>query len=567
MTMLLAALLASAAAPALPPAQAMPARPPAIAARLAEAPLPDFGSRDAPKPLALGPALARAKGDRQAVRWTHAREMLARRRPDAALGALAVMAADEPLLRRVPAWRLTTAYAEVQLLRGDAAWALLDDPALAAAPVACALRVRAAALMPRRVDADELAIWLRCATPAVANWPRRDRRLYALAAARLGLTAGLPDAADRALASLPDRDAAANLLRARLAVLRGDTAAARLRLERVRLVGRADQQAQARIALLALTPAPGTRADLDALDAILFRQRGGAVERAALRLALARAEALGERARWLGYAAARLRHFPFDRDSSALQAELSRRLRTELAAAPDGLPAAADLLWRHRDLLPVGREGDAVVAALAERLELAGLWKRAAELAQYRMAQLPLDIDRGPLANQAALLWLRAGETDKADAVIMGTRALPLRGELAQRRDRLAAIVMARRGRIAEARTLISGDPGAADLRAAMAWHAEDWAGVVAETRGDDGRALIVLRRAVALAMLGNDAALDAMASRYAGRFAGRAEGRLLAMLADPDSAEPEALGAAIRTLDAGEPDELAALLLPPTKP
>ncbi len=82
---------------------------------------------------------------RQATRWRYAQALIARDRGGDALGVLDVMAADDPALARVAAWRRARGIALTLLDRRDAAIAAFDDRALDTDTETCLWRLRSLA--------------------------------------------------------------------------------------------------------------------------------------------------------------------------------------------------------------------------------------------------------------------------------------------------------------------------------------------------------------------------------------------------------------------------------------
>ncbi len=543
------ALTAAAGITALLPVPLAGADRPALsfAARLAE-------GADPPSAPSLMAAMRSHPGDLQAARWAYARAMLAAGRGPEALAALRVMRSAEPALALVPRWRRAAAAAHLASGQPDAVSGLLprgDGTVGAAAD--CALRLLAADGLAA-ADVAVLAADFACAAPPATAAAR-------LAHARTALRLGRLDRAAALLALLADGDPAANLLRAELARVQQRPVAARLRAERALAAqanlpprrGDGGVGLRARLLLLRLdhaagkTPAPAV---LTALDRLEFAHRGLPGSGDVLDFSEQLARDSGDHDRLVRLLAARLRMAGPGAADAPRRAELLALLGRGLTdAAPLSAPAlvaAADRLWRVRDLVPPGGPGAELARGLARQLAAAGLWARAAELTEFQLLGLPRDAMRGPVVNRAAALWLRAGDPARAAALLDDHRAIAMPGELMAEAQRLRAFALGRMGQGDAALALVADDPAA---RAALAWRLRRWDIVgAADAAGP-------VRRAIALASAGDDAGLARLAARPGGTGPARAA---IAALNQP--ADPAAAAATLAALDAGGGDGFDAL-------
>lgn len=577
------------------PAPSAPTRPspsPATAAPSAPAPAPSpFAVELAQRPLAAADtawsattetaawaALAEATPvTRQAVRWRYVQGLIARAKGSEALGVLDVMATTDPALPRIPAWRRAQGVALALLARTDAAIAAFDDPALATDPETCLWRMRVLATAERAVPALQA---LGCAMPALNARSGRARRPFILAAAHAAIQAGRPSPALLWLDHVPATDPAAALLRgeAELAQFRagpadrqpGRPAPGSRWFDAVASASDPELRAAAVLArieagLAAKTLSPA--AALRQLDELRFRWRGGAVERRALILAMTLATDRHDEPALLAAGAALLRYGATGADTVRLSTTLQAHLLA-LIAPESRLPlgTAAGLLWEYRDLMPTGADGDRIVWMLADRLQQAGLYRRAAELLGRRLDSAERDVEQGPLSVRIATLRILAGAPDAAIRVLRDTSAIAYPASIQDDRRRVQATALELLGQHAEALATLADMSDARPLRAELAWFARDWPGLVAigapmlppaspGARLSAEAQAIILRQAIACAMLGREDVLAQLNRRYARAFAALPTAPVFAMLTAPvGTVDPARLERAMAALPAAGP-------------
>lgn len=498
-----------------------------LAPDLAGSPVP-LGSVARGTPEATLAELGAASPEnRQRRRWNHALALLGSERPDEARGVLAVMAADEPDLKLVPAWRVAAAEAAARTRAYSEALSLLDDPSLAGVPEACAWRLLSlSALGGSAASLQQLP----CAKPALAARTPAARASFLWAAAGAAIAIKRPDAALHYLRFAPGAAPQARLLRAE-ALLRRDDAATAIRLLKP-LAGGPGGPISAAASALQIEAALrlGTLSSPDALnqaEALRFRWRGDAVERRMAVLSWDLAIASNKPRSALFAAATLLRYHTAEPRLPAMLAIVAASFRHWLAPGSGvPLPLAAGLLWDHRDLLPNGAEGDALVRQLASRLAGEGLHARAADLLDHQLAFRARDLARGPLSIEIAQLRLLAGQPERADQVIRATADTLYPEPMAMGRTRLEAIALFQLGRTGEALALLRDVPGTADLRDELLWRARDWtrlaqSPVRAGSRLDAVAQVRLLRQAIALRMIGDEPALARLHARYVAGFSG----------------------------------------------
>ena len=297
------------------------------------------------------------------------------------------------------------------------------------------------------------------------------------------------------------------------------------------------------------------------LAALLFRWRGGMVERRGLTLAMSLATRRGDEPALLAAAAALLRYGNVGADAAPLSATVQAHL-VALVAPQSTMPlgTAAGLLWDYRDLMPTGADGDRVVWMLADRLQQAGLYRRAAELLERRLSTTQRDVEQGPLSIRVATLRILAGAPDAAVRVLRETAMIPSPDAIQDERRRLQAVALELLGRHAEAVATLADIRDATPIRAEFDWHARDWSGLAAS-----GTALLpppgargglsAEGQAIAHAMLGQEAALARLNRRYARAFAALPTAPVFAMLTAPVGGfDPARLDSAMTALSAAGP-------------
>ncbi|WP_422058415.1 endoglucanase [Sphingomonas sp.] len=525
------------------------AKPTPFAAELAEMPRAAPGARtaiDAPLAWSL---IARSTAEtRQSARWKLATALIDTGRGAEALGVLETMLRDDHALELVPVWRLAIGKANILAGRNAAALTWFNAPELLADPEACAWRIRAGAV----IDGAAGSALLKCAVPAILAHHGADRIAFLLDAATGLIRSGHHDRALRFLAVIPDQHVAANLQRGIALMATGQPEAGKLRLERVMLSGTPAERAAAELALIRDAVARGTIKPGEAvkrLDALTFRWRGGAVERAALELKWQIAERAHDPVIALVASATLFRHFDLGAQTGPTLTRIQADLQTLVNDPKRPIAQAAGLFWEYRDLSPTGAPGDLLVSTLADRLSAAGLHVRAAELLQHQMQNRAIDIAKGPLSVRIARQLLLADKPDQALAILRRSDGPDYPAPIAADRQKMQAIATWRMGRRGDALAMLDQVDAADDLRAEMLWQARDWRRFVEANRAvlAPGRTATVLRQAVALVMLGDEPGLAALRNRYLPALRGTKAGAALGALASASGAvNPAALDTAM---------------------
>lgn len=520
---------------------------------------------------AAGAGVTAGPQGRQAGRWAMARSLIGRGRGPEALGILQVMQADDPELAYVDSFRLALGAAQALSRQPAEAVLTLESPGLAGNPEACAWRLLAQDQLGKPVGGAA-----RCAVDAIDARPQAERHPWLRALARNALAAGSPSGADAALRGLPEADPDANLLRGQALLLLKDPDQARFFFRRAEKDGAGAVKAAATLALLRLRlsgdkPDPAARTELNRL---LRTWRGDAIEREAMLVAHALAVKDNDLPAALDTGQTLIDYHDLGAEAAPLVARL-QGMMAALIAPENGRPLdiAAGLFWDHRVLLPPGAEGDRLVQLLAARLEQAGLYRRAAELLRHQMVARAQDVVMGALSIRVATLYLKAGEPETAIAAIRETARTPYPDAMVAEREQLRAVALAQLGRKDEALALLGAVPGSDPLRHEILWHAEDWAALAASTAAEARRKLpltparttLLLRHAIALAVLGREAELRALRAAQAPLFASSPSGPVFLSLTAPDSHDPARLTKAMQNLPSASPAGAIADLLPPT--
>lgn len=509
--------------------------------------------------------LATATPDtRQAVRWTYARGLIGQDRGAEALGVLEAMRLADPDLALVAPYQLARGAALTLLGRDAEAVESLSTAELSGNAEACAWRMRALA---HSGAAPEAVGQIACASGAINARAPRDRAPFMLAAAGAAIDAGQPQPALQWLQLFDDRNGDANLLRGRALLVQKDLAGARLRFERAALTGTPEVQAGARLGAIEVSIAGHAIAPPEAirqLDAMRFGWRGGPVERRALTIEYGLAKEQQDLRAELKSGATLLRYFKLGTQAGPMLAELQQALSAVLAPE-SGVPLAqaAGLYWDYRELAPSGGDGDLLANRLADRLQAAGLYARAAELLSYQLTQRAQDVAQGPLSVRVAMLQVLAGRPDLALKALQATEQPSYTPQIRWDRKRMEAVAFHRLGKDDAAAAALDGVPDGAAVRAEIHWRTQDWGSFVTESEKGlpSGKGLgapqqaAVLRYAVALAMLGREDRLRALHGRYAAAFKGLPTAGAFDMLtASIDKIDPARLDAAIGAIPEASP-------------
>ncbi len=509
---------------------------------------------------------------RQAARWNYALSLVGRDEFSEALGVLTVMEQDDPDLELVPAFQLAKGAALTGLRRTSEALNTLSSESLVNNPEACAWRMRA--LAEASFHGDALIQW-GCAKTAVSDRPTVQRTPFLFAIGTAALHSDKPEKALKLLKSLPDVDPRANLLRGQAYLALGKEQEARLRLDRVIDNGNPLQTAEAEIAMLEWVSSQQRENPDDLLrqlDQVSYGWRGGELEERSLRLRYLLAGKIDDNRNALQAGATILRYFPEASETNeiliALQGRLSEALEPE---SKTPLPDAAGLFWDYRDLAPTGATGDLMVNQLADRLQSARLYKRAAELLDYQLTTRLKDVSQGPMSVRVARLYILAGQPEDALDAIRKTDGNVYPNEMRWARRRVESVALNHLGRTEEALATLEDVPFSAGIRSEIEWRRRNWKALAdADTFPlpkpkslSDVDQTIVLRHAVSLAMLGREEDLAKLRSRYDASFSKASTSPAFNLLTSPFAElKPNAVADAMAAIPTASPaGDLADLI------
>ena len=538
---------------------------PGFAAELAETPIvtTPAGWRVREADLTARALIAAGLDGRQAWRWGLVRHYVGIAHGAEAIGLLTLMAQDDPDLPLVPAYRLALGAANVLAGRSMDALTALNHPMLVDNAEACAWRML---VLSRQSEAEGALAQMACARTALTERHGAALRPFLLAAIRSALATGDTRRALQWLGQLGDSDVEANLLRGQAMLQAGQGPEGRLRLARVTHSGNFYQRLDAELITMEQALAHGGAPPPDImkrLDHIGFVWRGDELELRALRLRYRLAETTHDRRNQLASGAALLRYHPMGKDTGPMMATLQAQLQQLLdPASKIPLTQAAGLFWDYRDLAPNGPEGHAMVNRFATALQDAGLYERAAELLGYQMKARAQDIEKGPLSERIATLQILARRPDLAMRTLRETDDIAYPDAMRWSRQRIQAVVLHLMGKDDAARAILVDMPGGEGVMAEIDWQARDWKrladapppalgkGVMAEVNQ-----ALVLRRAVALAMLGRESDLARLRTRYSAAFRGTAAANAFDLVTRPvGSLTPDAVARAMAALPSVSP-------------
>ena len=517
-------------------------------------------------------ALATAQPQqRQELRWNYALALLGVGRAADALGVLEVLAQDEPDLTLADAFALAHGRALIEVGRVGDALVVLSRPGLMSNPEACAWRLRAAAAS----GSLRLALaQVRCARAALKARTGHDRAAFLLPGVEAALAAGDPELALNWLRFVPGTPQA-RTLRGRALLASGKAREAAQAFAAVPAGASAMVRAEAELgrvetglALHKLSPSAAARH----VDALLYTWRGDAVEQRALWLRYRLARTAQDPAAALATGATLVRYHEPGARLPQLMGEVQATLATMLARGSRvPLGRAAGLYWEYRDLGPSGSDGDALALALADRLQEAGLYARAAGLLEHQLFERARDLAQGPLAVRVATLHILAGRPERALEALRRTSRIVYPAVMLHDRQRVEAIALNQLGRGREALTVLADVPGSGALYAELLWKQRSWS-AFADLTGKalpptDGlsevRQAMILRHAIALGMVGREDKLARLRARYSAAFAELPTARAFDQLTAPAGAlDPEQFARAMSAIpSATAAGELADLL------
>ncbi len=483
-----------------------------------------------------------------------------------ALGALRLVSINQGDIVEIdPEFRLMRAEANLMMGRATAAAPDLAASALANNASAALWRGYAASLQQNWADARRE---LERGAGALEEHPPAWRARFQLALARATLElndhAAAEAAAEAAMgqATDPSMRLQAQLISARLAGERGETARALTMLDELSRVSDEEVAVRASVEAIRLRRVTGVMRAVDAiepLEALRFRWRGDSTE---LTIVSMLGDVYSELGRWrdaLGVMRTAADRFPADPAARQLRADMSTLFeRLFLDGEADQLQPieALGLFYEFSDLTPVGPNGDRIVRLLAGRLVNVDLLEQAAQLLQHQVDERLSGLSKAQAAADLATIYLMDHKADQALVALASSRQPNMPQTLLADRRILEARALLDLGRLDGATELVERDRSedAQRVRAEAAWRAHDWMRASVELRNllalrnraqplDEHGRLAVLREGVALTLAGNDDGVRALYRDYAGDMANTPQADAFEVIASGVQAD----GAAIR--------------------
>ncbi|MGE0846042.1 MAG: tetratricopeptide repeat protein [Flavobacteriaceae bacterium] len=209
---------------------------------------------------------------------------------------------------------------------------------------------------------------------------------------------------------------------------------------------------------------------------------------------------------------------------------------------------ALALYYDYRELTPVGRRGDEMIRALADRLIAVDLLGQASDILAHQVEHRLRGAARAQVAAKLAMVYLMDRKPQQALRTLALTRQAMLPGEVQMQRMLLEARALSETGRADLAIDLLRSaqGPEAARLRADTYWRARRWqeAGEALEELAGDGwrdkRPLTpeerrdVVRAAIAYALIGDEIGLARLREHFADKMADTPDAGTFAVVAAP---------------------------------
>ncbi|SMF68050.1 hypothetical protein SAMN06265365_12419 [Tistlia consotensis] len=497
-------------------------------------------------------ATARTGAELTAARLALARFYFGHGFAQETLGLLDLMFTDNPGLKRDPELLLMAGAS--QTLAGDYADAVktLGDPALVGEPEA---RLWQGLLAAAAQDWPVAAERLDDGFPLVADYARAVRVRFGLAAAEARLqSADTAGAAEYLKKVEPDLQTALehahfDLVQGMTRLANDEPAKADKLLKKVAEGGFGSASARARLLLIERAMADGSmnRAQaIDEIEKLRFAWRGDAFEFALLMRLADLYEAQGDDRQALRSLRSAASNFPGHPGAEAAAIRM-QTLFTELftgARAKTLAPLTALSIYdEFKELTPPGPKGDAIIAALADRLVDIDLLDRAAELLDEQVAHRLTGLERCRVGARLALVQLLDRQPAKAIAALDASAMTAPPAELHLQRERLRAKALIDLDQGETALQVLKGDDSeeADRLRVEVDRKAGRWSDVAtilgsrlppADKPLDEDGAARVVNAAVANVLSGQKAQLKSLAKSYTGVIAKTSYAETFALLA-----------------------------------
>lgn len=498
------------------------------------------------------------EADKTRAYWVNAVAFLNNDQGAEAIGMLDLLERRYPAAAVQPDYLLARGQALGLMRRYQDAMVPLGDPSLMRNPQACMWRLRMAAAIK---DGKDRTAEYACAAPGIARLRPEAQIPFLVALAQIAFDKGDYTLGLSWIGRTKIADPRAQLVLAKLlfAVNKADDANRAL----VRVEETGDEGARAEAALLRLQQAYKAKIQspqqvLKGLEGLRYSWRDGDVELRALMFEYELARSLKDRNHALEVGATLFRNFMVIPNRQKMLADY-RDMLVGVLDAKSGLTIdqSIGLYWEYRDLGPDGLEGDRLAMLMANRLEEAGLYERAAQLLEYQLTARAVDIAKGPLSIRAGILNIRAGQFNRALELLARSEGPRYPADIQIDRDQVQGVALAALRRVPEALAVLEGVPQNSYLAAEVLWHNQQWEELVRlQTRllprGRMGLAdkTLVFRQIIALSNLGLNDEVTALRARYRGAFAGQPEAAAFDLLTSPaDKTNPDEITVALAKL------------------
>ena len=301
---------------------------------------------------------------------------------------------------------------------------------------------------------------------------------------------------------------------------------------------------------------------VERVDRLMLTWRGGAFERRALELSARLHDATDDIGAAFKARRQLMEQFP-GTDAGAEAAQTMRAALPTLLERSSLSPLdAAQLFYENIDLAPPGRDGDALIRNIADRLAALDLVAQSAELLHHQTFERLRGAQRSQTAADLAALYLADEKPDMALRVLRSTRLARLPAATNNQRRWLEARALTQIGDAPAALTLLQQDQSSegSKLRGEVYWSAQQWmpAGnafkaaallpAAIDEQLDREQSVLVLRAAAAYGLAGAQSELRALGRLASGKLVDTDANHLLEGLAFGGLADnPVAFRAAYR--------------------
>ncbi len=239
----------------------------------------------------------------------------------------------------------------------------------------------------------------------------------------------------------------------------------------------------------------------------------------------------------LGHLREAVSYFPKDKTTK----EMSQRMKRTFVdlflngKADDLSPVSSlALYFEFKELTPLGKQGDAMIQRLADRLADVDLLDRAARLLEHQVRYRLRGAEKVKVQTRLAVIYLLDSLPEKTLKILRKGKTQNLSESLLAQRRYLQARALAEMDQIDEALALLAADtsPAAEQLRAGIYWRGQRWASAATTTenllgqrwRAEQKLSSIeqsqVVQLAVSYYMAGDSQSLKGLNQRYGDKMA-----------------------------------------------